>query len=98
MKRWFSEVQSAVKSKSTMVQYHALGLLHQIKRNDRLAVSKLVSEMTRSPVRSHYAHCLLIRYTCQVLEDESDDTYSSPPQASLFNKAHTVIVIVIVSS
>lgn len=74
VKRWFSEVQSAVKSKSTMVQYHALGLLHQIKRNDRLAVSKLVSEMTRSPVRSHYAHCLLIRYTCQVLEDESDDT------------------------
>lgn len=79
MKRWFSEVQSAVKSKSTMVQYHALGLLHQIKRNDRLAVSKLVSEMTRSPVRSHYAHCLLIRYTCQVLEDESDDTYSLLP-------------------
>lgn len=74
VKRWFSEVQSAVKSKSTMVQYHALGLLHQIKRHDRLAVSKLVSEMTRSPVRSHYAHCLLIRYTCQVLEEETDET------------------------
>jgi len=72
VKRWFSEIQSAVKSKAIMVQYHALGLLHQIKRHDRLAVSKLVSEMTRSPVRSHYAHCLLIRFTCQVMDDEDD--------------------------
>jgi len=73
VKRWFSEIQNAVKSKANMVQYHALGLLHQLKKNDRLAVSKLVSEMTRSPIRSHYAHCLLIRFTCQVMEEETDD-------------------------
>eukprot|EP01087_Luapelamoeba_hula_P006403 TRINITY_DN1648_c1_g2_i1.p1 TRINITY_DN1648_c1_g2~~TRINITY_DN1648_c1_g2_i1.p1 ORF type:complete len:876 (+),score=106.12 TRINITY_DN1648_c1_g2_i1:212-2839(+) len=72
VKRWFSEIQNAVKSKAVMVQYHALGLHHQIKHHDRLAVSRLVSEMTRSPVRSHYAHCLLIRFTCQVMEDEED--------------------------
>ncbi|KAL6062840.1 Coatomer subunit gamma [Balamuthia mandrillaris] len=74
VKRWFSEIQSALKSKSVMVQYHALGLLHHIRRHDRLAISKLVSEMTRNPIRSNYAHCLLIRFACQVMEDEPDPT------------------------
>lgn len=35
VKRWVSEVQAALQSKSSMVQYHALGLLYQIKKQDR---------------------------------------------------------------
>jgi hypothetical protein len=38
----------------------------QIRQNDRLALSKLVSGLTRGSVRSPLAQCLLIRYTCQV--------------------------------
>lgn len=38
----------------------------QIRQNDRLAVSKLVTSVTRGSVRSPLAQCLLIRYTCQV--------------------------------
>jgi len=74
VKRWFSEIQSAVKSRFVMVQYHAMGLLHHIKRHDRLAVSRLVSELIRTPIRSNYAHCLLIKYTCQVLDQEDDES------------------------
>lgn len=37
----------------------------QIRQNDRLAVSKLVTSLTRGTVRSPLAQCLLIRYTSQ---------------------------------
>ncbi|KAL2650491.1 hypothetical protein R1flu_018619 [Riccia fluitans] len=71
VKRWSNEVQEAVQSKASLVQFHALALLHQIRQNDRLAVSKLVTSLTRGAVRSPLAQCLLIRYTCQVIEETS---------------------------
>jgi len=73
VKRWVNEVQETVQSKEVMVQYHALGLLYQIKQHDRLAVSKLVSSMIKSSVRSQYAHCLLIKYTAQVVEEDPNN-------------------------
>eukprot|EP01130_Rhizamoeba_saxonica_P002326 TRINITY_DN12152_c0_g1_i1.p1 TRINITY_DN12152_c0_g1~~TRINITY_DN12152_c0_g1_i1.p1 ORF type:complete len:860 (+),score=186.03 TRINITY_DN12152_c0_g1_i1:42-2621(+) len=70
IKRWSSEVQDAVGSSNVMVQYHALGLLHQIKKHDRLAVSKLIKSLSRSgSVRSHFAQCLLIRFSVEVLQE-----------------------------
>ena len=45
---------------SVMVQYHALGLLYNIKKSDRLAVTKLVAKLTRSAPRSPYAVCMLV--------------------------------------
>ncbi|KAL3701141.1 hypothetical protein R1sor_019163 [Riccia sorocarpa] len=71
VKRWSNEVQEAVQSKASLVQFHALALLHQIRQNDRLAVSKLVTSLTRGTVRSPLAQCLLIRYTSQVIEETS---------------------------
>eukprot|EP00793_Prasinoderma_coloniale_P003362 PRCOL_00005997-RA len=66
VKRWSNEIQEAVHSKSPLVQFHALALLHQIRSNDRLAISKLVSSLTRGTV-------LLVRYTAQVISE------STPP-------------------
>jgi coatomer protein complex subunit gamma len=74
VKRWFSEIQEASKKKAPMVQYHALGLLHQLRQHDRLAVSKLVNSLASGPIRSPYAHCLLIRYAAQVIEEDPDAT------------------------
>ncbi|KAA8545965.1 hypothetical protein F0562_020584 [Nyssa sinensis] len=71
VKRWSNEVQEAVQSRAALVQFHALGLLHQIRQNDRLAVSKLVTSLTRGTVRSPLAQCLLIRYTSQVIRESS---------------------------
>lgn len=69
VKRWSNEVQEAVQSRAALVQFHALALLHQIRQNDRLAVSKLVTSLTRGTVRSPLAQCLLIRYTSQVIRE-----------------------------
>ena len=55
-----------------MVQYHALGLLYQLKQHDRLAVSKLVTSMTKTGIRSPYAHCMLIRYAASVIRQEGE--------------------------
>ncbi|MBA0804431.1 hypothetical protein Gohar_004015, partial [Gossypium harknessii] len=74
VKRWSNEVQEAVQSRAALVQFHALALLHQIRQNDRLAVNKLVSSLTRGSVRSPLAQCLLIRYTSQVIRESAGNT------------------------
>ncbi|KAL6211579.1 hypothetical protein ACLB2K_016803 [Fragaria x ananassa] len=74
VKRWSNEVQEAVQSRAALVQFHALALLHQIRQNDRLAVSKLVTSLTRGTVRSPLAQCLLIRYTSQVIRESAGST------------------------
>jgi len=96
VKRWVSEVQEAVSSKSAMVQYHALGLLHQIKQHDKLAVSKLVSSLTKTTIRSPYAHCLLIRLAVQVMEEDPNQgagerTFFSYLEICLRHKSEMVI-------
>ena len=50
VRRWVNEVQTALQSDSQSVQYHALALLHQIKRQDRLAVSKVVATLPSQPL------------------------------------------------
>eukprot|EP00775_Hariotina_reticulata_P012870 gene12870-12996_t len=69
IKRWVNEVQEAAQSKHSMVQFHAVALLHALRATDRLAVSKLVSQLTRASVKSPLAQCLLIRYVSQVVAD-----------------------------
>ena len=51
VKRWSNEIQEAVHSKHSMVQFHAVALLHALRANDRLAVSKLVSSLVKGSVR-----------------------------------------------
>ncbi|XP_014776562.1 coatomer subunit gamma-2 [Octopus bimaculoides] len=70
VKRWINEAQEAVNSDNVMVQYHALGLLYHIRKNDKLAVTKLVSKFSKHSLRSPYAHCLLIRIASKLIEEE----------------------------
>ncbi|TVU17940.1 hypothetical protein EJB05_34002 [Eragrostis curvula] len=97
VKRWSNEVQEAVQSRSALVQFHALALLHQIRQNDRLAVSKLVTSLTRGSVRSPLAQCLLIRYTSQVIRESGVSQGGDRPffdflESCLRNKAEMVIL------
>ena len=55
-----NEVQEALSSDNIMVQYHAMGLLYHIRKHDRLAVSKMVTKLTRSSMRSPHGYCLLV--------------------------------------
>jgi len=72
VRRWVNEVNTALASDNQSVQYLALALLHQIKRQDRLAVSKVVASLTRTPLKSAMAQCLLIRYARRVMEEEAN--------------------------
>jgi len=96
VRRWVNEVQTALTSDNPSVQYHALALLHQIKRQDRLAVSKVVASLTRTPLKSPLAQCLLIRFAKKVIEEESsadtrDRALFDFLEASLRHKSDTVI-------
>jgi len=42
IRRWVNEVQESVTNKTKMTQYHALNLLHLIRRHDKLAINKVV--------------------------------------------------------
>ncbi|CAA0830904.1 Coatomer subunit gamma [Striga hermonthica] len=97
VKRWSNEVQEAVQSRAALVQFHALALLHQIRQNDRLAVSKLVTSLTKGTVRSPLAQCLLIRYTSQVIGESGvnpqtgDRPFYDYLESCLRHKAEMVI-------
>jgi len=67
VKRWVNEVQEALNNKSKMAQYHALTLLYKIKQHDRLAISKVVSALTKNPPKGSLAQCLLIRHLSSIL-------------------------------
>lgn len=60
VKRWVNEVQEAINHENIMIQYHALGLLHQIRRTDKLAIRKLIIKYSKDTLRSPYANCLLV--------------------------------------
>jgi coatomer protein complex subunit gamma len=62
VKRWVNEVQETVNSDNVMVQYHALGLLYQIKKTDKLAVTKLVQKFSSTSLKSPYAYCFLVSH------------------------------------
>ena len=66
VRRWNNEVQETISSKNPVVQFHAMGLLHKIRQNDRLAINKLVSQLTRNSVRYPLAQSLIIRYVSKV--------------------------------
>mmetsp|Transcript_4245 Transcript_4245/g.12527 ORF Transcript_4245/g.12527 Transcript_4245/m.12527 type:complete len:954 (+) Transcript_4245:143-3004(+) len=68
VRRWVNEVQEAMHSSCEMVQFHALSLLYNIKQHDRLAISKMVAQLSRGTVSSPIATCLLIRYITSVLK------------------------------
>ncbi len=43
-----------------------MALLHALRASDRLAISKLVTSLTKASVKSPLAQCLLVRYVAQV--------------------------------
>ncbi|KAJ8450881.1 hypothetical protein Cgig2_032506 [Carnegiea gigantea] len=96
VRRWSNEVQETVQSRAALVQFHALALLHQIRQNDRLAASKLVSNLTRGAVRSPLAQCLLIRYISQIIRESGNTQMGDRPfydylEGCLRHKAEMVI-------
>ncbi|BGP15201.1 hypothetical protein JCM10213_000848 [Rhodosporidiobolus nylandii] len=62
-------------SSSSIVQYHALGLLYVIRQGDRMAVTKMIQQLaggkgSAGTLRSPYAICMLIRFAAKVMEED----------------------------
>nr|CDS27345.1 Coatomer subunit gamma [Hymenolepis microstoma] len=70
IRRWNNEIQGVVSGPNVIVQYHALGLLYLMRQNDRLATLKLIQKFLQSPLRSSYAHCIMIRIVARHIEEE----------------------------
>uniref|UniRef100_A0A8C5TVE6 Coatomer subunit gamma n=1 Tax=Malurus cyaneus samueli TaxID=2593467 RepID=A0A8C5TVE6_9PASS len=78
VKRWINEAQEAASSDNIMVQYHALGLLYHLRKNDRLAVSKMLNKFTKSGLKSQFAYCMLIRIASKLLKNLRKGNHESP--------------------
>lgn len=85
VRRWINEVQEAINSSNDMVQFHALSLLYMIKQHDRLAVSKIVAQLSKGSLRSPLATCLLIRYTSNLLHEDMNATNARAAYSFLEN-------------
>ena len=95
VRRWINEVQEAVNSDNVMVQYHALGLLYNIRRLDRLAVVKMLGKYVKQPLRSPFASTFLIRLATKTInEDEmgSDSTLFDFIESCLRHKSDMVVL------
>lgn len=89
-----NEVQEAAASDRQMVQYHALGLLYQIRKVERGSVLQMVQRFIRAHVRSPFGHCLLIRIVFKQLQNEDsarDNDILEFLDASLRNKSEMVV-------
>ncbi|GMF44337.1 unnamed protein product [Phytophthora fragariaefolia] len=83
VRRWVNEVQEAVNSTNDMVQYHGVSLLYQIRQHDKLAVSKFITQLQKTNLRSNLATCLLIRYTAALLRENANGQDAAPLYAFL---------------
>lgn len=67
---------SPMPSTSYITQYHALGLLYLIRRQDRMAVTKMIQQLgggksgSGTVLKNPMALCMLIRYAAKVMEDD----------------------------
>lgn len=67
IKRWSNEIAESLNNPSRMVQYHGLALTYHTKKHDKLAISKVMTSLARSPPKSPYAQMLQVRITTNLL-------------------------------
>ena len=78
IRRWINEVGEALNSRNPMVQYHALNLMYELKKQDRLSLQKLVCGFATGqqggPVgtRSFQTECLLINFAVSMILSDRD--------------------------
>lgn len=78
VKRWVNEVSESLSSQNPMVQYHGLNLMYEIKRNDRLALQKLVCGFASGQqggqvgTRSPQVETLLIGFATGMILSDTD--------------------------
>mmetsp|Transcript_61777 Transcript_61777/g.188645 ORF Transcript_61777/g.188645 Transcript_61777/m.188645 type:complete len:926 (-) Transcript_61777:170-2947(-) len=75
VRRWVNEIQTKYdNSNHAMVQFHALALIYDLKKTDRLALHKVVTSLAKSQLKSPMAECLLVRYATHTLMTERESS------------------------
>jgi coatomer protein complex subunit gamma len=69
VRRWANEVQEVFNNRNSIAQYHAVGLLYQIRQHDRMAVIKMIQTFSKV-MRSPFTMCMLVRYTAKIVSEE----------------------------
>ncbi|KAI6048037.1 coatomer subunit gamma [Pisolithus marmoratus] len=65
-----------IPSTSYIAQYHALGLLYLIRRQDRMAVTKMIQQLgggksgAGTTLKNPMALCMLIRYAAKIIDED----------------------------
>ena len=90
VKRWVNEATEALFSDDIMVQYHALGFLYMVRHSDRLSVTKMVSKLVKSPMKSSFSTCLLIRMVAKLVEEDYHEEYFEFIESCLRHKSEMV--------
>lgn len=65
IKRWINEVSESLQ-KPGITQYHALGLMYNLKKEDKVGVVKMLMALAKS-VKSPFAICVLVRVARDVV-------------------------------
>lgn len=94
VRRWVMEAQGVITSDNAMVSYHALAVVAGARRNDRLSTVKLVTKLARTPLRSPFALCLLIRHAAKLAEEDQSDAsepYMEFIESCLRHKSEIVV-------
>jgi len=78
VRRWLAETQQALNGagNKSITQYHSLGLLQLMKQGDRMGLSKLIQQTSRTAGNS-LAVCLMLRMYSQLLA--SDPSVGAQP-------------------
>jgi coatomer protein complex subunit gamma len=79
VKRWANETQEAIVAQkrtldgrmTSMTQYHALGLLYHLRSHDKMALMKMIQQLSSgSQLRSSNAIVMLIRYIARIIHED----------------------------
>lgn len=72
VKRWVSEITEATESKHSIVQYHALYLLRQVKSGERMGLLKTLLNLISHKSWGSCSHALLVRMVTTYMFEASD--------------------------
>jgi coatomer protein complex subunit gamma len=80
VKKWVSEISEAmnVKENSKFVNFHALALMNEVRKSDRLAYTKMLASLASASVsgRGEYVDILLMRSVCEFMKNTPDRDHS----------------------
>ncbi|VVT49739.1 uncharacterized protein SAPINGB_P002419 [Magnusiomyces paraingens] len=81
---------------STMYQYHAIGLLYQLRSHDKMAVMRMIQQLTspNSPVKNPNAIVMLLRLIGKIMEEDKGLVQSLLPIVVSYLTASSDMVVV----